>query len=111
MIKIPTNKDGRYGKQRVFEHETHCSFCGRRATQVAQLVTGTSASICDQCIHSANEILRNSRYSQFQKGEFTLPKPSEIKSFLDQFVIGQEEAKIAMSVAVYATTSAFPWRI
>ena len=84
-----------------FEHETHCSFCGRRATQVAQLVTGTSASICDQCIHSANEILRNSRYSQFQKGEFTLPKPSEIKSFLDQFVIGQEEAKIAMSVAVY----------
>lgn len=84
-----------------FEHETNCSFCGRKATQVTQLVTGTSASICDQCIHSANEILRNSRYSQFQKGDFNLPKPSEIKAFLDQFVIGQDRAKITMSVAVY----------
>ncbi len=88
-------------EKEFFEHETHCSFCNRKATQVAQLVTGTSASICDQCIQSANEILRNSRYSQFQKGEFTLPKPQEIKTFLDQYVIGQDEAKMAMSVAVY----------
>lgn len=84
-----------------FDHETHCSFCNRKATQVTQLVTGASASICDQCIQSANEILRNSRYTRFQKGDFRLPKPSEIKKFLDQFVIGQEKAKIALSVAVY----------
>lgn len=84
-----------------FNTETECSFCGRKASQVNQLVTGTSASICDQCINSANEILKNSRYSQFQKGEFHLPKPVEIKAYLDQYVIGQERAKIAISVAVY----------
>ncbi len=84
-----------------YDYETHCSFCGRKTTQVSQLVTGQTASICDQCINSANEILRNSRYSQFQRGEFTLPKPIEIKDFLDQFVIGQTEAKKALSVAVY----------
>jgi ATP-dependent Clp protease ATP-binding subunit ClpX len=84
-----------------FEHETNCSFCGRKATQVSQLITGQAASICDQCIANANEILRNSKYTQFQRGEFSLPKPKEIKEFLDQFVIGQDEAKIAMSVAVY----------
>jgi ATP-dependent Clp protease ATP-binding subunit ClpX len=84
-----------------FDHETHCSFCNRKATQVTQLVTGASASICDQCIQSANEILKNSRYTRFQKGDFRLPKPNEIKKFLDQFVIGQEKAKIALSVAVY----------
>lgn len=83
------------------EHETQCSFCNRKASQVAQLVTGSSASICDQCIESANEILRKSRYNQFQKGEFQLPKPAEIKAFLDQFVIGQDRAKIALAVAVY----------
>ncbi len=88
-------------KKDFYDYETHCSFCGRKTTQVSQLVTGQTASICDQCINSANEILRNSRYSQFQRGEFTLPKPREIKDFLDQFVIGQTEAKIALSVAVY----------
>jgi ATP-dependent Clp protease ATP-binding subunit ClpX len=84
-----------------FDHETHCSFCNRKATQVTQLVTGASASICDQCIQSANEILKNSRYTRFQKGDFRLPKPNEIKKFLDQFVIGQEKSKISLSVAVY----------
>ncbi len=83
------------------DHESYCSFCNRRASQVNHLVTGTSASICDQCIHSANEILRNSRYNQFQKGDFRLPKPDEIKNFLDQYVVGQEQAKIALAVAVY----------
>lgn len=84
-----------------FNHEVQCSFCGNKATQVHQLVTGANASICDRCLRSANEILKNSRYNQFQKGEFQLPKPVEIKSFLDQFVIGQESAKTALSVAVY----------
>lgn len=83
------------------DHESYCSFCNRKANQVNQLVTGANASICDQCLNSANEIIRNSRYSQFQSGDFNLPKPNEIKSLLDQYVIGQEQAKIALSVAVY----------
>ncbi|HQU71407.1 MAG TPA: ATP-dependent Clp protease ATP-binding subunit ClpX [Calditrichia bacterium] len=85
----------------IFDHESQCSFCGRRASEVKHLITGTSASVCDQCIQSANEIIRNSQYSQYRKGKFKLPKPVEIKEYLDQFVIGQEKAKIALSVAVY----------
>ena len=85
----------------IFDHESQCSFCGRRASVVKHLITGTSASVCDQCIQSANEIIRNSQYSQYRKGKFKLPKPVEIKEYLDQFVIGQEKAKIALSVAVY----------
>ena len=85
----------------IFDHESQCSFCGRRASEVKHLITGTSASVCDQCIQSANEIIRNSQYSQYRKGKFKLPKPKEIKEYLDQFVIGQDRAKIALSVAVY----------
>lgn len=84
-----------------FNHEVQCSFCGSRASQVEQLVTGSHASICDKCLQSANEIIRNSKFNQFQQGKFTLPKPAEIKAFLDLFVIGQEYAKVALSVAVY----------
>jgi len=88
-------------KNNQINQEIKCSFCGRPATQVAQLVTGVDASICDQCIRSANNILKNSQYQQFQGGDFKLPKPREIKAFLDQYVIGQERAKIGISVAVY----------
>jgi len=88
-------------KKNFPEEQIHCSFCGRPAHQVGQLITGVEASICNQCIESANEILRNSRYQKFQTGEFKLPKPKEIKAFLDRFVIGQERAKITLSVAVY----------
>ncbi|RMG67523.1 MAG: ATP-dependent Clp protease ATP-binding subunit ClpX [Calditrichaeota bacterium] len=84
-----------------FDHEVQCSFCGRNAVHVKQLVTGANASICDQCIRSASEIVRNSQYQEFQNGEFSLPKPEQIKAFLDQYVIGQERAKVALSVAVY----------
>ncbi len=84
-----------------YSDELQCAFCGRRAHQVNQIITGISASICDECIRSATEILRNSRFEQMQSGEFKLPKPKEIKAFLDQYVVGQDKAKIALSVAVY----------
>ena len=87
--------------KKKYNHEVQCSFCGRRAHQVEQLITGMSASICDECVRSASEILKSSRYQQLQTGDFKLPKPKEIKEFLDQYVIGQEKAKIALSVAVY----------
>lgn len=84
-----------------FDHEVRCSFCGKHADQVGQLITGTHASICSDCIRNANQILKQSQYQQFQTSNFDLPKPEEIKLFLDQYVIGQDMAKKVISVAVY----------
>jgi len=89
-----------YRKQNL-DHEIRCSFCGKHADQVGQLITGAHASICSDCLRSANQILKQSRYQQFQTSDFELPKPEEIKNLLDQYVIGQDLAKRAISVAVY----------
>ncbi|MBN2365920.1 MAG: AAA family ATPase, partial [Calditrichaeota bacterium] len=88
-------------KNQRFDHEARCSFCGKHADQVGQLITGVNASICTECIRSASQILKQSQYQQFQENRFDLPKPLEIKTFLDEFVIGQDIAKRAISVAVY----------
>jgi len=88
-------------KKQYFNHEARCSFCGKHADQVGQLITGIHASICTDCIRSANQIIKQSQYQQFQTSRFELPKPQEIKSFLDDYVIGQELSKRAVSVAVY----------
>ncbi|GAB4378015.1 MAG: ATP-dependent Clp protease ATP-binding subunit ClpX [Calditrichia bacterium] len=84
-----------------YEHEIRCSFCGKHADQVGQLITGARASICIECMHSANQILKQSQYHQYQSEKFVLPKPEEVKRYLDQYVIGQEKAKRAIAVAVY----------
>ena len=80
-----------------------CSFCGRDRRDVNLLVSGVNAFICDMCAEQANLIVREELK---KKGEFTLNKnkllkPKEIKKFLDQYVIGQDEAKKFLSVAVY----------
>ncbi len=88
-------------KNQRFDHEARCSFCGKHADQVGQLITGVNASICTECIRSANQILKQSQYQQFQANRFDLPKPQEIKNFLDEYVIGQDMAKRGIAVAVY----------
>jgi ATP-dependent Clp protease ATP-binding subunit ClpX len=88
-------------KNQNLDHEARCSFCGKHADLVGQLITGVNASICTECIRSANQILKQSHYQQFQSSKFELPKPHEIKAFLDQYVIGQDLSKRAISVAVY----------
>ncbi|MEJ2051608.1 MAG: ATP-dependent Clp protease ATP-binding subunit ClpX [Calditrichota bacterium] len=88
-------------KTQRFNHEVRCSFCGKHADQVGQLITGAHASICTECIRSANQILKQTQYQQFQTTRFELPKPEEIKTFLDEYVIGQDLPKRAISVAVY----------
>lgn len=80
-----------------------CSFCGRDRRDVNLLVSGVNAFICDTCAEQANLIVREELK---KKGEFTLnksklQKPAEMKKFLDQYVIGQDEAKKYLSVAVY----------
>ncbi|MDR0365060.1 MAG: ATP-dependent Clp protease ATP-binding subunit ClpX [Bacteroidales bacterium] len=83
----------------------HCSFCGRTEKQAGALLAGLDAFICEECVESAYEILQeekihNSKESFLGKN-LPLPTPSEIKNFLDQYVIGQDEAKRTLSVAVY----------
>ncbi|MFT4186908.1 MAG: ATP-dependent Clp protease ATP-binding subunit ClpX [Micrococcaceae bacterium] len=78
-----------------------CSFCGKAQNQVLKLIAGNSVYICDDCIRVCNEILQEelSNIDNFERAE--LPKPQEIFNFLQEYVIGQDEAKRSLSVAVY----------
>ncbi|MBZ4675579.1 MAG: ATP-dependent protease ATP-binding subunit ClpX [Anaerophaga sp.] len=80
-----------------------CSFCGRPRKDTNLLVAGISGHICDSCIEQAHSILEEEmkKRNSFNVDEIRLLKPAEIKAFLDQYVIGQEEAKKYLSVAVY----------
>ncbi|HEY4224992.1 MAG TPA: ATP-dependent Clp protease ATP-binding subunit ClpX [Pseudolysinimonas sp.] len=80
-----------------------CSFCGKSQKQVQQLIAGPGVYICDECVELCNEIIeeRLAEAGEEVSSEFDLPKPKEIFSFLEEYVIGQEPAKRALSVAVY----------
>ena len=79
-----------------------CSFCGKDKQDTNILIAGTSAHICDLCIEQAHEIVKEDAADEvFIANDFTLLKPKEIKVHLDDFVIGQDDAKKVMSVAVY----------
>ncbi|MBQ2298378.1 MAG: ATP-dependent Clp protease ATP-binding subunit ClpX [Bacteroidaceae bacterium] len=79
-----------------------CSFCGRREDQVELLIYGAEGFICDECIEQANAIIKESKTNKSKDLMLKdLPKPKEIKEYLDRYVIGQDSAKIALSVAVY----------
>ena len=81
-----------------------CSFCGRCENQVSFLIPSpTGAYICDRCIDACNDIIEShfEEESTFSLTAETLPRPAEIKETLDQYIIGQDKAKIALSVAVY----------
>ena len=78
-----------------------CSFCGKTQDQVRKLVAGPGVYICDECIELCNEIIEE-EFGEEAEMDFTeVPKPNEIKEILDQYVVGQEEAKKVLSVAVY----------
>jgi len=86
------------------EENLECSFCGRKKSDTDLLIAGMDAHICDKCIEQAHGIVEE-EISEASSGshskEIILKKPLEIKTFLDQYVIGQDETKKAMSVAVY----------
>jgi len=78
-----------------------CSFCGKTQKQVKKLIAGPGVYICDECIDLCNEIIEE-EFAEAVEAEFTdLPKPREIYDFLGQYIVGQDSAKRALSVAVY----------
>ena len=87
--------------------EIRCSFCGKTQDEVARLIEGPGVYICDNCINFCSSLLFDDEnaYKEKKKGkkqpEKVLPKPQEIKTFLDEYVIGQDEAKKTLAVAVY----------
>ena len=82
-----------------------CSFCGKPQELVGRLFQGSGAFICDECVSLCSSLLKNEDYDDFDEDFFfdfsELPKPMEIKRLLDEYVIGQDEAKIALAVSVY----------
>ncbi len=78
-----------------------CSFCGKSQKQVKKLIAGPGVYICDECIDLCNEIIEEELAGSAEHRWSELPKPREIYDFLDQYVIGQDAAKKALSVAVY----------
>ncbi|MBL6800036.1 MAG: ATP-dependent Clp protease ATP-binding subunit ClpX, partial [Synechococcus sp. BS307-5m-G37] len=117
-----------------FDAHLKCSFCGKSQEQVRKLIAGPGVYICDECIDLCNEILDeeliDSQGGSRQGGEASrkggavqarkstkpvptlasIPKPQEIKEFLDQQVVGQEGAKKVMSVAVYNHYKRLAWQ-
>lgn len=83
------------------KNQLKCSFCGKTQDQVKKLVAGPGVYICDECIELCNEIIEEELNEDLGLEIGEIPKPMEIRAILDQYVIGQDEAKKAMSVAVY----------
>jgi len=86
------------------EKDLECSFCGRKKVETDLLIAGIEAHICDKCIEQAHGIVReeiSESKTNTLSSELILKKPKEIKAFLDQYIIGQDQTKKSMSVAVY----------
>ncbi len=79
----------------------YCSFCGKSQHEVRKLIAGPSVFICDECVDLCNDIIREELQETPDKEVLSLPKPLEIKEILDDYVIGQDQAKKTLSVAVY----------
>src|SRR5258706_15307017 len=85
----------------------HCSFCGRSRDEVKILIAGQEGHICENCVEHAQEIIGQELMTfpdsknAGTTGKLTVRKPMEIKKFLDEYVVGQEDAKKVLAVAVY----------
>ena len=86
------------------EQQIRCSFCGKRETQVERLIAGPGVYICSDCVSASSELLKDEIQVDPQgnlREPENLPTPMEIKNFMDSYIIGQDEAKISLAVAVY----------
>ncbi|MBL7645981.1 MAG: ATP-dependent Clp protease ATP-binding subunit ClpX [Candidatus Hydrogenedentes bacterium] len=87
--------------QRTRSDVPTCSFCGKRHDEVNKLIAGPDVNICDECVNLCGEIVAEERARKGTSRSMKVPAPKEIKSFLDQYVIGQDHAKRVLSVAVH----------
>ncbi|GAO45024.1 ATP-dependent Clp protease ATP-binding subunit ClpX [Flavihumibacter petaseus NBRC 106054] len=92
-------------QQRMAKNTLHCSFCGRSRDEVKILIAGQDGHICENCVEHAREIIEQELLTRSETTgpgfKLTVKKPIEIKRFLDEYVIGQDDAKKVLSVAVY----------
>ncbi len=79
----------------------YCSFCGKSQHEVRKLIAGPSVFVCDECVELCNDIIREELQENATSGQDELPKPKDIKNVLDEYVIGQDDAKKVLAVAVY----------
>ncbi|MEI8346237.1 MAG: ClpX C4-type zinc finger protein, partial [Pseudomonadota bacterium] len=85
-----------------FSSTLHCNFCGKSQKEVKKLIAGPGCYICDECIELCNDIIYEDSVKSAGKVSFdNVPRPQEIKAFLDNYVIGQERPKKIISVAVH----------
>jgi ATP-dependent Clp protease ATP-binding subunit ClpX len=89
-------------RRRPPKPEPRCSFCGRNTSQVDKIITGPSVYICNECVRLCNEVLAENKKQNMPWDAGQIPKPPEIKTVLDEYVIGQEQVKKLLSVAVYS---------
>ena len=86
------------------EQQIRCSFCGKRETQVERLIAGPGVYICSDCVSACSELLKDEIQVDPQgnlRAPENLPTPMEIKNFMDSYIIGQDQAKVSLAVAVY----------
>ena len=88
-------------RRRPSKSDPRCSFCGRSHSQVEKIITGPQVHICNECVKLCNEVLAEEKQQTLPWETGEMPKPTEIKAFLDEYVIAQERAKKILSVAVY----------
>jgi ATP-dependent Clp protease ATP-binding subunit ClpX len=94
--------DNKHGKSGENDRLLYCSFCGKSQHEVRKLIAGPSVFICDECVELCNDIIREEiQEKSVAGGGNSLPTPREIKKILDEYVIGQEQAKKILAVAVY----------
>lgn len=83
------------------DNNLHCSFCGKSQKEVKKLIAGQTVYICDECTELCNDIIAEGEHEEGYSSQTSIPKPKDIKAILDEYVVGQEQAKKILSVAVY----------
>ena len=88
-------------KRNNSDETLRCSFCNKSQTEVRKLIAGPTVFICDECVRVCNDIIDDEQVVESDLKSHPLPKPHEVKAYLDEYVIGQEKTKKKLAVAVY----------